>query len=202
MPYTFHPAGEMPAVYTPGDIFVVRDWVEDKIGALIQARERAVYGKTAWANLTHSGCIVSASGQIVEANRPGIERKSIEKYRQADLYVIHVNASLEQRALCVKRWEAQVGTRYDILDFVGLGLQTLLGWNVSIHSFKRFICSGLCCYGALAYVVDFAIPAEAMTPADIAHHFGLAMGEPPSRPSFFSRFLDRLVTVAKVLTPF
>jgi hypothetical protein len=141
-------------------------------------------------------------GDIFEGNQPGIQREHIQKYLNADLYLIHVNASDEQRALAVARWEAQVGTKYDVLDFVGLGLQTLLGWGVSIHSFKRFICSGLVCYGALAYEVDFALPLEAMTPADIASHFGLVMDEPPSPPNLFSRFLDGLVTIGKVLSPF
>lgn len=203
---TRHPPGQLPATFTPGDFGLVRDWKEDALGELIQAGERADLGpeakdpeKLAYANLTHSFGIVDTKGGIVEANAGGIERQHITKYLNADFYIVHVDATPEQRALCVARWEANVGVGYDKLDFVGLALSDTLGWPISIHSSKKmFICSGYVSYGLLAHVVDFLKPIETMKPADLAIKFNLVVTEAPVALGFFARFLDGFRTAGRL----
>ena len=199
--------GELPEAYEPGDIFVVRDWVEDALGLLIQARGRAILGKKLAAkdsdwNVTHSGGIETAEGGIIEAQASGVKRASIEKYRDADLYIITPNATSVQRGLCVERWRACVGMEYDVIGFVGIGQQTLFGDHILISDDHGLICSALCCFGALAYVVTLQAPYQEMAPIQILLDFGLELPEPPYPLNWFARFLDGLVTVGKAISPF
>lgn len=200
---THYPAGQLPDAYQPGDMGVVSDpKAPDALSQLIQARERAVYGRTGWANLIHSFGILDKSGAIAEAQQQGVQRNHISDYKDQDFFIIRVVATTAQRNLCVRRWESCVGMEYDVLGFVGLGLQTLVGWHVLITDSHGLICSALCCYGALAYVEKFSFPYQAMTPADLAHDFAFPIEEDPVPLGFFSRLLDGLVSVAKAISPF
>lgn len=194
------PPGQLPGQYTPGDIGVVRDWKEDTLGQLIEAGERARYGHTAWANLTHSFLITSEAGEIVEANEPGIQISNIEGYRHADLYVIHPGtATQEQRDLAVSFAKDQVGAKYDVLDFVGLAFQSVFGWDLSLHSDRRFICSGLVSRATEKYIVAYPLSSEAMMPADLAAFWGLRMDEAPVPLGFFARFLDKIRALGRLI---
>jgi len=195
-----YPKGQLPLTYTPGDIGLVSDpKTPDALSSLIQARERAIYGHTSWANLIHSFGILDEEGNIAEAQQPGVQKNHITDYLNQDVYILHPKATKSQRNLCVARWASCVGMEYDVLGFIGLGLQTLVGWHVLLDDSHGLICSALCCYGALAYVERFSLPYQAMTPADIAHDFAFPIDEAPVPLNLFARFLDGLVTVAKAI---
>ena len=194
----FHaPPGELPAV-KPGDIGLVHDYIEDTLGELIQGRERGEFGHTAWANITHSFGVMTAAGEITEANRPGVQRAHIEKYRSADLHIIRPLATAAQLTLCVERWDADVGMAYDVVGFLGLAADSLFGLSLVVSDEHGLICSAHVSFGMLAYVVTLPKPYQKMDPADIGHDvFALDLGEPPMPLSFFGRFLDRLRTAAR-----
>src|SRR5579871_3806211 len=147
---THYPPGEAPATFVPGDFTLHRATTNKgrtgattTIGKLIQAGERRRYGNCDFARWTHSALVVSETGDICEAIENGVARDNIDKYRNTDYMVVHVEAAPEQRALACGFANTRVGDKYGIVNFVGLAVQALFGWNLSLHMDGQFICSGL-----------------------------------------------------------
>lgn len=193
------PPGDVPLVKA-GDIGLVHDFKEDWLGELIQAGQRADFGHTAWANLTHSFGVMNSLGQITEANAPGIQVEHVAKYKDKDLHILRpVGASQDQLALCVARWYKQVGVHYGYVTFVGLAFNALTAKQIVFQVNRELICSAHVSYGMLAYVADLPVPYQTMKPAHIGVMSGLDLGEPPMPLSFFGRFLDKLRLVSRLV---
>lgn len=191
--------------YKPGDIFLVRDYSGqgDVIANLIMAGERARYGNSDYCRWTHSGLIVSEAGDIVEALEHGIRRTNISKYSKSELLIISPVASLEARAYAVRFALAHCGVGYDFVDFGMLAGSLLTGLNLSLHSDKRFICSGLCARATEAYTTSgYQYPSEAMLPADLGAYWGAMSGQPLPPLSFMGKLLDRLHSLVYGISPF
>lgn len=197
----------MTRSYTPGDVLLVNDFAGsgDLLGQLIRAGERTRYGNSDYARWTHSAMIVSADGDIVEALSQGIVRSNISKYAAVETLVVSppVPYSDPRRAYAVRFAEAQVGTRYDVIDFVSLALSLLTGWEWSLHSDTRFICSGLCARATESYTDHgYPFPSEAMMPADLGDFYGALSGQPLPPPTFLGRLLDKVRALARAISPF
>jgi hypothetical protein len=196
------------SAYTPGDLLLVNDYSggSDLLGNLIRAGERARYGQASdYTRWTHSAVIVSADGDLVEALADGIDRTNIRKYAKVQTLVVSppIPADDPRRAFAVRFALAQVGTEYDVLDFVALAFSLLTGLKVSVHSDGRFICSGLCARATEAMTDHgYPYPSEAMLPADIGDHWGALTGTPLPPLSFFGRLLDKIRAVAWTISPF
>jgi hypothetical protein len=191
--------GQEPESYTPGDFSLHRATTSKgkggattTLGKLIQAGERRRFGNTDFARWTHSTLIVGDNGDIVEANESGVERRNLSKYRDSDYMVVHVEATPAQRELATGFALKQVGDEYGILNFVGLAVQSLFGWNISVHMDSQFICSGLVARATEKYIVAYPRSPESMMPADLAHYWGAQSGEPLPKRGWFGRFLDWL----------
>lgn len=118
---------------------------------------------------------------------------NIEKYRTTDYMVVHPTASAEQRELACGFAKTRVGDKYGILNFVGLAVQALFGWNLSVHMDGQFICSGLVSRATEKYIEAYPRSPENMMPGDLAYFWGAQSGEPIPAPGFFGRLLNRLV---------
>jgi hypothetical protein len=185
----------------PGDIGVVYDHKPSLVHELIHARNRRIAGATEWSNLTHLFCVTSAEGDIIEELGGGPEIHNVSKYRGQDFWIIHVDATPAQRALCVKRWLAQLGTKYDRMAYVSEGM-LCFGWPISLRSISDrnvFDCSALGCYGLLASVVDFHRPFDVMTPADVAMDYRLPLDSPPLPLTRTGRMLDLVVVAGRLI---
>ncbi len=195
-----YPTGEAPASFVPGDFSLHRattnkgrNGATTILGKLIQAGERTRYGNTDFARWTHSALIVSENGDICEAIESGVALDNIEKYRQTDYMVVHPTALAEQRELACGFARTRVGDKYGILNFVGLAIQALFGWNLSVHMDGQFICSGLVSRATEKYIEAYPRSPENMMPGDLAYFWGAQSGEPIPAPGFFGRVLNRLV---------
>lgn len=194
--------------YTPGDILLVNDYTggSDLLGNLIRAGERARYGDTMYSELTHSAMIVSANGDLVEALAQGIVKSHISKYtpaQQAAIVSPPVPFADPRRAFAVRFALAQVGTSYDVLDFVSLAFSLLLGTDLSIHKDRAYICSGLCSRATESYTeAGYPYPPEAMMPGDLAAFWKALPDTPGPPPSLVGRLLDKLRALARAISPF
>jgi hypothetical protein len=195
--------------YTPGDILLVDDYDTkhfDLLGNLIRAGERARDGATSdGVRWTHSAMIVSADGDLAEALEGGIARTNIRKYHAVETLVVSppIPADDPRRAYAVRFALAQVGTSYDVMDFVSLAMSLLTRLDWSLHSDKRFICSGLCARATEAYTDSgYPYPSEAILPADLGAYWGASSGAALPSVSFFGRALDLLKAVSWALSPF
>jgi hypothetical protein len=178
----------------------------DLIGNLIRAGERARDGaREDSARWTHSAMIVSVDGDLVEALEGGIAHTNISKYDSVETLVVRppIRRGDSRRAYAVRFALAQVGTKYDVLDFVSFAMSLLTRLDWSLHSDKRFICSQLCARATEAMTDHgYPYPCEAMLPADLAEYWGALSGEPLAPVSFFGRVLDVVRSVAWALSPF
>jgi hypothetical protein len=195
-----HPPGHLPQTCVPGDFFLVCDWTEDLLGKLIRAGERTRFGNTDYARWSHSGMIETADGGIIEANQPGIQRANISKYRDADLYVVGVEQPTDRRALAVGFAELQVGSKYDVLDFVALAFQCIFGVDFSLHTDRRFICSGLVSRATEKYIDAYPRSSEAMMPADLADYWKVTSGQPLPKLGWFDRLLNLIAGIGRIVT--
>jgi hypothetical protein len=193
---TNFPAGVEPVgPFVPGDFFVVCDWNEDWLGRLIRAGSRVRYGNTDHARWSHSGMIVGADGSIVEAESAGIQLNNISKYQDADVYVVHTKASVEQAKLACAYAAEQVGTSYDVLDFVGLGFQCAFLTRFAIHRDGAFICSELVARCTEKYIVGYPRGADSMMPADLAIYWKVETGQPLPKLNWFDHLLNGVAAV-------
>lgn len=187
---------------TAGDILLVRDYKPsgDLLGELIMAGERARFGDSDYSRWTHSALIVNSSGDLIEALADGIKRTNLSKYQGVEVLVVSPPVNAAMRAYACAFAQAQVGTEYDVLDFVFLALSLLTGAKLSLHSDRAFICSGLVsrateCYTAHGY--DY--PTEQIMPADIGQVFGALSGEPLPPLSFVGRLLDKFRALVRAI---
>jgi hypothetical protein len=199
---THYPPGEAPEVFVPGDFTLHRasatkgrTGATTTLGKLIQAGERRRYGNCDFARWTHSALIVSDTGDLVEAIEKGVARDNIDKYRNTDYMVVHVEAQPEQRELACGFALTRVPDAYGIVNFVGLAFQALFGWSLSLHMDGQFICSGLVSRATEKYIQAYPRSPENMMPADLAWFWRAESGEPLPVPGFFDRFLTLLGTV-------
>lgn len=193
---THLPPGKIQTTFNPGDFFLVCDWNEDFLGRLIRAGERAQFGNVDASRWSHSGMIVSTAGDIVEAEAVGIQRNNISKYDAADLYVVHPQASDEQRSLAVAQAISYVGDSYGIVDFISLAFQCVFGWRLTLVLDDQFICSGLVSRCTEKYIVGYPKSPENMMPAALAFYWKVASGE--VLPSF--NWFDKVLNVVVGLT--
>lgn len=194
-----YPPGQAPSSFVPGDFSLHRAAVNHGVsgatttmGKCIQAGERTRYGNTDFARWTHCALIVSEGGDVCEALESGVARDNIEKYRGTDYMVVHPVGSPEQRALACAFAESHVDDQYGVLDFAGLVIQCLFGWNLSLSMDGQFICSGLVSRATEKYIPGYPRSPESMMPADLAYFWGAESGEPIPAPGWFGRFLNLL----------
>lgn len=195
-----YPPGEAPDHYVPGDFSLHRatttkgrGGATTTLGKLIQAGERVRFGDCDFARWTHSTLIVSEQGDLCEAIESGVALDNIEKYRGSDYLVVHVVASPEQRELACGFGRSHVGDKYGVLNFVGLAVQALFGWNLSIHMDGQFICSGLVSRATEKYIVAYPRSPEDMMPGDLAYFWDAQSGEPLPALGLWGAALARLV---------
>lgn len=190
--------------YAAGDILLVRNpnAGSSLISNLIMAGERARYGNSEYSVWTHSALIVSDDGWLVEALEDGVTLSRISKYDGYETLVVSpdttVYATPDKREYACAFARAQIGDKYDILDFISIALTLLTGLDWSLHSDKRFICSQLVarateCYTAYGY----QYPCEQMLPADVAAEFYAIESTPLPPLSFIGRCLDKFRAVVR-----
>jgi hypothetical protein len=197
------PPGESPDSLKPGDFTLHRatatkgkGGATTTLGKLIQAGERTRFGNSDFARWTHSTIVLTEDGDIAEAIEKGVKRDNLKKYEGSDYIVAHVTANDEQRDLAVGFALIQVDrhSKYGILNFVGLAVQSLFGWTISVHMDSQFICSGLVARATEKYIDAYPRSPENMMPGDLAYYWKAQSGEPLPKLGFFGHLLDLLVT--------
>lgn len=143
----------MQKKYTPGDYVCVdkrfgkHGFMQSFIAASIRFFTKSDY--------SHAFIIVSEDGHIVEAEASGARRTHIEEYGTDNLLFSTTNLTQNQRDEIVKSALSYVGTPYNFLDIIYLGLACRgikFPWLLSeVLESKHMICSQLvaqCGYNA------------------------------------------------------
>jgi hypothetical protein len=162
-------------MYTPGDILLVRDYSGqgDLIGNLILAGSTARHGQ---GFATHSACIVSPQGDLIEALEQGVATSHISKYQGKETRIVQFPAAFgdARRLFAVRFWQSCVGQPYGNLGFVSLAVSILFGIKAGVDVNKMPICSQLASRPTESMTEQgWAWPPEEMMPDDIAVQMGV-----------------------------
>jgi len=125
-------------------------------------------------------------GKLIQAG----ERR---RFGNSDYIVVHVSASPQQRELACGFARTRVGDSYGIVNFIGLGVQALFGWTLSVHMDGQFICSGLVSRATEKYIEAYPRSPEDMMPGDLAYFWDASSGEPLPALGLLGRLLNLLV---------
>ena len=190
--------------YRAGDILLVNDDTgpTDLLGGLIQAGEKARYGKNAPEGVvwwTHSALIVSEAGDLVEALAGGVARSNISKYAHVQTKVISIPATPAQRKLIVAGALQDVGLEYNRVDFVGLAIQLLFGIDWGVNDGRADICSELVSRYTEKCIPAYPFKPGNMMPMDLDVFYGAPHGE---ALSLLKRWGLLLQTLLRAISPF
>lgn len=128
-----------------------------------------------FAHWSHAALIVGVRGELVEALGHGVERTSIDRYRDVEYHLVHIDASPVDRMRIVRYGETmwRRHTRYGWLEILSLGLQLLTGARLALTTDGHMICSGLVATGLERTDAIFTRNAGCMMPADLAEFYGV-----------------------------
>jgi uncharacterized protein YycO len=165
----------LPAVgsYKPGDFILCH--ATAPISRLIELGERLRFGwRSPYAYWSHAALIISAEGQIVEANAEGIQQKSLAEYVGTGFCLVNVPdaiMSAEDRAEAVAFAQSCIGEPYGYLTAVSIGLSVLTGLRMSFGFDGQEVCSGLVARALERSAIIFPRDPSHLTPGDLAQYF-------------------------------
>lgn len=155
----------------PGDLVLVHG--KDVYGRIIQIGQNFRYRNSPYAYWTHAAIIVDSQGGLIEANSSGIGYKNISNYRYNIYKIINTNASLEDREEIVTYLKSCIGTKYDWLTILSVGLSMLTGLRYNFGVDEEYICSGLAAKALERTKAIFPRDCGHMTPADLAAYYNV-----------------------------
>lgn len=139
------------------------------------AQRRRFRGADApYAHWSHAAVLVSADGEVVEAESTGVIRSSLSKYRDDEYHLVRLGDEISRagREKTVAYAKAQVGAAFGYLDLAGATLYLLTGIPLRWVRRHHEICSSLVVralqHGGLLTGFDPAVTL----PADLAKEFG------------------------------
>lgn len=163
------PAGDTVEKPKPGDFFLIH---RNKIFShLIQFGQGLRYTKEE-AYWNHCGVFIDADGHIAEALvRHGVTKGHIDKYKDEEYIVVHVEASDADRAQMLKFIDWAEGKKYGLTIDITLAIWCLVGGKFDVSLDGTLICSGFVArtLERAGYIFD-RDPSHEM-PADLARHF-------------------------------
>jgi hypothetical protein len=167
--------GEFATDLVPGDFILTHR--HRPFAALISlAQRRRFRGADApYAHWSHAAVLVSAGGELVEAESTGVIRSTIAKYRDGEYHLVRLGDDLPQpqRGRAVEYARGQIGQAFGYLDLAGATLYLLTGIPLRWVRRHHEICSSLVVrtlqHGGLLKGFDPAITL----PADLAKEFGV-----------------------------
>jgi uncharacterized protein YycO len=122
---------------------------------------------------THAALIVDEGGGLIEAVGAGVRRWHIDRYRDDDYVVVHVDASAEDRGQVVNFAECVLGrqARYSRLQTVSMALSMLTGSKLTFFIDGQYVCSGLVASALERTGNVFDRNSANIAPADLAKYF-------------------------------
>jgi hypothetical protein len=166
--------GETVASPRPGDFVLIhgRDWGSRVIRWALRhgLRDR---GGPRLAHWSHAALVVSFAGHIVDVGPRGVSLHHLGNYRDHEYHYVATAASAAQRLAAVRYARSCVGQPYARLGFAALALNTVAGLPCLAHSRGRHHCVSLVAHALARAGETFPRAPEAMTPADLARHYGV-----------------------------
>ncbi|MDP9476550.1 MAG: hypothetical protein M3R38_12855 [Actinomycetota bacterium] len=174
--YDFAPAGEEVVAPEPGDLLLVENdyWTS----RIIKFGQKLRYPPEA-ARYSHVAVFYDERGHIIEALGQGVEKRHVSVYSCVPYYVVRVGAGSGDRRQVIAFLDSVLGARwkYGYLTIASVALTLLTGMSLTFGKAQTAICSGLAASCLVRCGEIFDVPPEQMTPAALAKHFDVSIGE-------------------------
>jgi uncharacterized protein YycO len=168
--------GAQPGEYDPGDFILTHgSAIFSKLIRFGQKlRFRGSNRKYAYWN--HAAMIVSATGDLIEALGPGVERTHIDKYKPTEYHLVRLGALADphDRKQVVDFAEWCLGEQYDWVTIVSIAFTLLFGGKFDFGMDGETICSGLVARALERTNAIFDRTSSHIMPADLAWYFNVA----------------------------
>ena len=170
--------GEVAEQTQPGDFILTHGGkLYDRLTQWAQSLR--MYGKARkYTRWNHAALIVDADGSIIEADGPGVCLAHLSKYQPTEYYLVHIEASDEDRGEEVAFARSCLGQPYGRLTICSIFLSLLTGTTLAFGLDGTEICSGLVAQALVRTNVIFDKDPTHIMPADLAKHFSV---EPPTK---------------------
>jgi hypothetical protein len=168
------PPGEGAVWSQPGDFVLVRgtSWRSKVTSAYQWGRARGSEERRC-AFWNHAALVTGGSGAIVEAGTAGVVQQHLDKYRDEDYYYVAVRATAAQRLRAVRFAASRTGLPYDNLALAGIVVSALTRGRLRLRESQLDLCGSLVARALACGGERFAMRPTAMTPADLAVHYGV-----------------------------
>ena len=170
---TSWPSSKEPAAWTPGDFILTHGG--SAFSKLIRFGQsmRIHGGDRRYIYWSHAALVVSDTGDLIEANKPGVISTDAGLYREVPYVVVHTAASDADRVEVVAfaRWCLAHHTEIGRLNFFSLGLSMLTGSKLSFFVDGETTCSGLVARAQERTGAIFNRATVNITPADLAKYY-------------------------------
>ena len=184
--YRIFEPGTACANAKPGDVVLVEHppGVDRQTAArLIRVGQRIRYGwyrflgkngfEAHYCNWSHAATVINEHGAIVEMALHGGRVALLSEFTTARYAVVHFEESTQAQVdAAVNAATLDIGVRYAILSFIGLGIGAFLGgWNLVIGSGTQKECSAAACLAARCHGLIPDRNDICVMPADLARYF-------------------------------
>ena len=164
--------GEAPEVWIPGDFILSRG--TGPFSRLIGIGQRLrIHGDDrVFTHWSHAALVVSETGDLIEANQPGVIRSHVKDYEDIEYRVVHTGANEHDRRQAVEFAEWCVEhLELGRLIFFSLGLSMLTGRKFSFFADGTTVCSGLVARAQERAGAIFNRAPTHISPADLAKYY-------------------------------
>ena len=167
------PATKEPSTWTPGDFVLTHGG--SAFSKLIRfGQSLRIHGEDRkYIYWSHAVLVASDTGDLIEANKPGVISSHVRDYRDVPYVVVHTGASDADRVEVVAfaRWCLDHHTEIGRLNFFSLGLSMLTGSKLSFFVDGETTCSGLVARAQERTGAIFNRATVNITPADLAKYY-------------------------------
>ncbi len=187
--------GAQPADYRPGDFILTHG--SGFISRFIRyGQSFAFHGKNRkYIWWSHAAMIVSAGGDLIEAEGAGVRRGHLSEYAASDYHLVRLNtlASDQDRAQICRYAEWCLGQEYGLLTNISIVLSVLTGSRFTFGFDGQSVCSGLVARALERSSVIFDRSPSHILPADLAKYFEVI---PPPKGSSKGKLRQRSAPAA------
>lgn len=174
--------GQAVRGHRPGDFTLShRTW--HPFSALIRIGQRLrIRGTdhTDYCHWSHAALVADADGGLIEMQRPGAIRGSVDDYLDLDCVLVRVHATDADReqAVAFGEWCVERQRAIGRAAFVSIGLSCLTGSSFTFFRDGSLVCSALVARAQERTGAIFNRDPNHVAPADLAKYYGVRLDAP------------------------
>lgn len=165
--------GEQPEVWEPGDILLTHGGTLFSRIIRVSQRIRIHGDDRRYTYWNHAALVVSADGDLIEVQKPGVVRTHASKYRPKDVRLVKVCADERDRAQVLEfaEWAVAHHRGFGRVTILSILLTLMTGGKFSFFVDGTEICSGFVARAQERTGAIFSRQPSHIMPADLAKYY-------------------------------